>query len=219
MDNTLIKKAQQGDKKAVSTLLNKNINYIYWIAHKLSISNTNFEDLVSEGKIGFLKALGNYNLESNSEFLAYAYPYIKGEIWKYMSNNTFYVHLPDYKIRSYMRSKRQSKDPEKFKKFKSESLLSLDEITNLHAKSEFNEFKNVENHIFLTQLFRYCKLSKLETFILKRFYFDQMQLEEISALLNLEKSQVYKIKKNSIRKLRFELFNQDDEKICAADGR
>jgi DNA-directed RNA polymerase specialized sigma subunit len=46
-----------------------------------------------------------------------------------------------------------------------------------------------------------------------------MQLKEISALLNLEKSQVYKIKKNSIRKLRFELFNQDDEKICATDGR
>jgi RNA polymerase sigma factor (sigma-70 family) len=219
MDNTLVKKARKGDSKAVSTLLNENINYIYWIAHKLSISNINFEDLVSEGKIGFLKALGNYDPENTSEFLAYAYPYIRGEILKYMSNNTFCVHLPDYKIRSYMRLKRQSKSPEKFKKFKSESLLSLDEIKDLHVKSEFNCFENIENRVFLNQLFCYCKLSKLEIFILRKFYGDQMQLKEISTLLNLEKSQVSKIKKNSLRKLRFAVFSQDDEKICVADGR
>lgn len=74
MDNTLLKVAKYGDKKAVSTLLNQNINYIYWIAHKLSTSNISFEDLVSEGKIGFLKALKNYDTENTSEFLAYAYP-------------------------------------------------------------------------------------------------------------------------------------------------
>lgn len=64
-------------------LIKDNENLIYKITHYF----TNYpskEDLFQVGCIGLIKAYHNYNNQFNTKFTTYAYPYILGEIKKYI---------------------------------------------------------------------------------------------------------------------------------------
>ena len=67
----------------LSRLINDNENLIYRITHYFS-NYLNKEDLFQAGCIGLIKAYQNYKEEFGTKFSTYAYPYILGEIKKYV---------------------------------------------------------------------------------------------------------------------------------------
>lgn len=59
---------------------------VYSIAKKYSYNN-DIEDLYQVGMIGLFNANKKFNPEFNIKFSSYAYPYIQGEILKYVKEN------------------------------------------------------------------------------------------------------------------------------------
>lgn len=219
VSKSILISAKNGDKLALEELVNKNIKYIYWVAHKFCSKN-NFEDLVSEGKIGFLKALKKYNIESSSEFLAYAYPYIKGEILNYINKNIFCVHMSDSQIRNYLKLKKQSGNLKEFINFKSESIIPIDNMRDiLHARDSMEDInKKIDSNIFWKDLSNKYNLSFTEVYILKKFYVDMLSIREISKLLHMKKSQIANVKKLALTKLRTMITTQNSNYYLVAEG-
>ena len=62
-----------------------NSNLIYSIIHKFK--GGDIEDLYQAGCLGLINAYKNFNPAYKTKFTTYAYPYIMGEITKYMANN------------------------------------------------------------------------------------------------------------------------------------
>ena len=67
----------------LSKLIVDNENLIYRITHFFN-NYSNKEDLFQVGCIGLIKAYNNYKDDYNTKFTTYAYPYILGEIKKYI---------------------------------------------------------------------------------------------------------------------------------------
>lgn len=67
----------------LSKLITDNENLIYKITHYFS-NYSSKEDLFQVGCIGLIKAYKNYKEGYNTKFTTYAYPYILGEIKKYI---------------------------------------------------------------------------------------------------------------------------------------
>lgn len=64
----------------------KNKNLIYKIAQNFK-TNDNFDDLFQVGFIGLIEAYNNYDSSYGTKFSTYAYPYILGEMKKYVREN------------------------------------------------------------------------------------------------------------------------------------
>lgn len=68
-------------------LIVENANLIYKIANTYRNSGIDMDDLKQQGRLGFIQAYHNYNPSYNIKFTTYAYPYIQGEISKYVREN------------------------------------------------------------------------------------------------------------------------------------
>lgn len=67
----------------LSKLITENENLIYKITHYFA-NYSSKDDLFQVGCIGLIKAYKNYKDDYNTKFTTYAYPYILGEIKKYI---------------------------------------------------------------------------------------------------------------------------------------
>lgn len=68
-------------------LIIDNAKLIYKIANMFKNSGSDMDDLKQAGKLGFIEAYKNYDPSYNVKFTTYAYPYIYGEISKYVREN------------------------------------------------------------------------------------------------------------------------------------
>ena len=62
-----------------------NKNLIFSVIHRFK--SDDYDDLYQAGCLGIIKAYNSFNDELNVKFTTYAYPFIVGEIYKYMTNN------------------------------------------------------------------------------------------------------------------------------------
>lgn len=83
----LIKKAQNGDKEALETLISENIGLVKNIARRFFGRGTEYEDIVQIGTIGMIKAAKSFDESYNTVFSTYAVPLIIGEIRRYFRDD------------------------------------------------------------------------------------------------------------------------------------
>ncbi|MDU7066740.1 MAG: sigma-70 family RNA polymerase sigma factor [Clostridium perfringens] len=81
---------QQGDKRALDKLLEKNDKLIYKIASKFysdKTSSIEFDDLLQEGRIGFILACNKYDCEyiKKTKFITYAFYWIYQKIHRFIT--------------------------------------------------------------------------------------------------------------------------------------
>lgn len=81
---------QQGDKRALDKLLEKNDKLIYKIASKFysdKTSSIEFDDLLQEGRIGFILACSKYDIEyiKRTKFITYAFYWIYQKIHRFIT--------------------------------------------------------------------------------------------------------------------------------------
>jgi RNA polymerase primary sigma factor len=81
-EEELFKKVDDGDKKAISELLNANLFLVESIAKRYEDNSRDFpyKTLVKIGKDGLKKAIGKYNPSSQYKFSTYATWWIRQEI-------------------------------------------------------------------------------------------------------------------------------------------
>ena len=72
-------------KGNLQEIIYDNRNLIYSIVHKFG--GNDFDDLFQAGCLGLIKAYQSFNDNYDVKFTTYAYPFIVGEIYKYLCNN------------------------------------------------------------------------------------------------------------------------------------
>lgn len=82
-----IKQAQNGDDAAKTALLEHNMPLIKSIARRYINKQIEYDDLMQLGRLGFIKAINNFDLNYGVRFSTYAVPMIAGEIKRYIRDN------------------------------------------------------------------------------------------------------------------------------------
>lgn len=89
MDETLklIMYAKQGDKDALSKLIEDNKGLIWSIVRRFSNRGHEIEDLFQIGSIGLIKAINKFDCSFNVRLSTYAVPVIMGEIKRFLRDD------------------------------------------------------------------------------------------------------------------------------------
>ena len=84
---TLIFKAQAGDKAAMETLVEENSALVWAVARRFLGRGAEADDLYQLGCLGFLKAVEGFDLNYGTRFSTYAVPKISGEIRRFLRDD------------------------------------------------------------------------------------------------------------------------------------
>lgn len=79
-----LKKLAQGDEKARDVLIERNLRLVAHIIKKFEGSGDDFDDLISIGTIGLIKAVNTFNGKKSTRLATYASKCIENEILMYM---------------------------------------------------------------------------------------------------------------------------------------
>lgn len=94
----LFKRAQEGDKEALDSLILANNGLVVYVIKKFLNRGLDFDDLLQEGRIGLMTAILRYNYQKGYRFSTYATWWIKAFIQRAINKTSSSIRLPDYKI-------------------------------------------------------------------------------------------------------------------------
>ncbi|ACB84893.1 RNA polymerase sporulation sigma factor SigE [Natranaerobius thermophilus] len=86
-EKDLLEKLKAGDKKVRSTLIERNLRLVVYIARKFENTGVNIEDLISIGTIGLIKAVNTFDPQKKIKLATYASKCIENEILMYLRRN------------------------------------------------------------------------------------------------------------------------------------
>lgn len=76
------------DMQVKSTLIERNLRLVVYIARKFENTGVNVEDLISIGTIGLIKAINTFKIDKNIKLATYASRCIENEILMYLRRNS-----------------------------------------------------------------------------------------------------------------------------------
>ena len=212
--------------KNIEDLIIENERLIYNIINKYK-NHFELDDLYQVAVIGILKAYKKYNKNYNTKFTTYAYPYILGEVIKYINEfrnikinkNSKLLYSKIMKAKETL-SQKMMKEPTNYEIALflelDESLIdevinantkidSLDKIIyeennsfDLYEKIGFND-KTIDNYSLIYEL---EKLSKEEKQIIKARYYEDLSQKEIANILGTYQVEVSRKEKKILKKLK-----------------
>ena len=84
----LVRKVHAGDEQARSTMIERNLRLVVYIARKFENTGISIEDLISIGTIGLIKAISTYRLDKKIRLATYASRCIENEILMQLRKNS-----------------------------------------------------------------------------------------------------------------------------------
>ncbi len=87
-EEELIERLAGGDTTVKSTLIERNLRLVVYIARKFENTGIYVEDLISIGTIGLIKAINTFNPAKNIKLATYASRCIENEILMYLRKNS-----------------------------------------------------------------------------------------------------------------------------------
>ena len=178
------------DKEAKSTLVEKNLRLVVYIAKKFDSSGVNIEDLISIGTIGLMKAVNSYNLDKNIKLATYASRCIENEILMFLRKNN--------------RVKTEISIDEPINTDAEGNDLSLADILGTETDGIYKEIEDEENKKILVNAID--SLNNREKTIMKlRYGFggrDELTQKEVADKLGISQSYISRLEKKVINNIR-----------------
>jgi RNA polymerase sporulation-specific sigma factor len=225
---TLIARAQQGDRSAAETLISENSGLIWSVVKRYIGRGAETEDLYQLGCLGFIKAVEGFDLEFGTQFSTYAVPKIAGEIRRFLRDDGMVKVSRNIKEQAItiktarnQLSTQLGREPT-IGEISAQTGLSLDEIVlaeaatssaeSIHRQAGEDGF-SLENiltdteseevlveKISLRQAIE--KLPDREKSVIKLRYFHGLKQDRTSKVLGVSQVQVSRIEKKALEKLR-----------------
>ncbi len=83
-ENELLLLKSQGSARAINSLIEHNLRLVVYIAKKFENTSVEFEDLISIGSVGLIKAVKTFNIDKNIKLATYACRCIENEILMFL---------------------------------------------------------------------------------------------------------------------------------------
>ena len=196
-EEKLLKKLMLDDQDAKKILVERNLRLVVYIAKKFENTGIDFEDLISIGTIGLMKAINTFNLDKNIKLATYASRCIENEILMQLRRNT--------KIRNEVSiDEPLNKDGDGNELLLSDVLGTDSDITS----------KAIEDEVDMKLLnIAINKLDDREKYIMQlRFGIDSDQKEktqkEVADLLGISQSYISRLEKKIMNKMKIEIMSK-----------
>ena len=203
---------------------------VIFIANKYS-NNSNREDLISQGKLGLLKAAKKYDETLGIKFSTFSEKYILGEILEYIRNDKSirvsrdFIRLKkkiDLTIKEYYEIKKRYPSIKEISYILKESENKIIEVLNINQNvSSLDETINESDNILLkdtiikkeniSQDDLIClkdalnDLSKEERNIINERYYNGKTQSELAKELNTSQVKVYRMEKKILDELNYKM--------------
>ena len=210
----------------INNLITENEGLIYKIITKYK-NYFELDDLYQVAVMGLIKASKNYNGEYNTKFTTYAYPYILGEVIKYINDfrsikvnkNTRNLYLKIMHAKEIL-SQKLMKEPSTYELSLyleiDENIIdevinanmtvdSLDKIISVDGKNLelYDKYGYVDNSIENYPLaLELAKLPPVERQIIIARYYENMSQKEVGDNLGMYQVEVSRQEKKILKKLR-----------------
>lgn len=207
-------------------IITENEGLIYKIINKYK-NHFEIDDLYQVAVMGLLKASKNYNSEYGTKFTSYAYPFILGEVIKYineyrnikLSKNNSKLYVKILKAIEVL-SQKMMKTPNTYELSlfleidettiediiaSHQTIESLDKVISedndnleLYNKFGYTDYY-IENYILISEL---EKLTEEEKSIIKSRYYDNLSQSETGEILGMYQMEVSRKEKRILSKLK-----------------
>lgn len=184
-------KSREGDIDARNILVEKNMRLVAHIAKKYTTSNLEYEDMLSIGTIGLIKAINTFNFEKGNKLATYASRCIDNEILMV--------------IRNIKKSANDVSLDEPIGKDKEGNEITFIDII---TSDDEDVVENITNKSYISKIYSVIDdvLNEREkTIIVNRYglYNNEIKTQqEIADELNISRSYISRIEKKAISKLR-----------------
>nr|WP_318710571.1 RNA polymerase sigma factor RpoD/SigA [uncultured Treponema sp.] len=129
-------KALNGDKKARDLILTSNMRFVIKVAAQYRNRGLDFEDLISEGYLGLMKALDHFDVVKGYHFISYAVWWIRQSILKAILDTGRTIRLPVNKEQE-LRQIKKAKNEINASGNKSEA-EELDEVASMLGMTQYH---------------------------------------------------------------------------------
>jgi RNA polymerase primary sigma factor len=94
----LARRAREGDEEARERLVMGNLRFVVSVAKQYQNQGLSLEDLINEGNLGLIKAVGIFDETKGFKFISYAVWWIRQSIMQAIAENARLIRLPLNKI-------------------------------------------------------------------------------------------------------------------------
>jgi len=95
-ERDLAKRVSEGDSQAKQRLTEANLKLVVSVAKRYLKSGVSFSDLIQEGNIGLMKAIGSFDYRRGYRFSTYAVAWIRQAISRAVERQCRSIRLPSY---------------------------------------------------------------------------------------------------------------------------
>ena len=203
-EKELALRIQNGDKNALEQLVGANLNFVAHLAKNYVGQGVDFDDLVSEGNVGLVKAASNYDPSCEHRFATYAAPAIRKAIERAISQQAGLYKVPQDALSEaeIKRSKAVSVDaPIPAGSQNNYNLLHI--VENKNAKQADDNLLLLDSAEKLSEIIDV--LDDREKQVISLIYgigTDHHTMAETGAIMDLKRERVRQIRDKALRKLR-----------------
>lgn len=196
-EEILIEKLSENDLESKQILVERNLRLVVYIAKKFENTGIDFEDLISIGTIGLMKAINTFNKGKNIKLATYASRCIENEILMQLRRNT--------KIKNEISiDEPLNKDSDGNELLLSDILGTDNDITS----------KGIEDEVDKRLLkFAISKLNKREKDIMKlRFGIEgngkEKTQKEVADMMGISQSYISRLEKRIMKKMKKDIMSK-----------
>ncbi len=196
-EEKLLQKLMLDDREARQILVERNLRLVVYIAKKFENTGIDFEDLISIGTIGLMKAVNTFNIDKNIKLATYASRCIENEILMQLRRNT--------KIKNEVSiDEPLNKDGDGNELLLSDILGTDNDVTS----------RAIENEVDMSLLkVAISKLDSREKYIMKlRFGIEgggkEKTQKEVADMLGISQSYISRLEKKIMNKMKKEIMSK-----------
>lgn len=228
--NELINRAQAGDKKAMSEIINSNMGLVWNITKRYGGRGYDIEELFQVGCVGFIKAIQKFDVSFEVQLSTYAVSMIMGEIKRFIRDNgaikvsrnlkelaVKIKEIQENQIKKGLEEFEIEKLAQKLNVQKEDIIMALDAalyVDSLDRKiseddnssigdklaSENDEYTDLLNKITIKNIIKILNDNERKVIIFR--YYKEKTQAEISKILGISQVQVSRIEKRALARLK-----------------
>jgi len=211
---------QQQTERVQKELLEGNLRFVITVAKDYQGQGIDMSDLISEGNLGLMKAIKNFDWSKGFRFISYAVWWVRQSILQCLNENARTIRLPVNVVQEVQRAKKQDKQIEDVNPKLSNlaHAVTFDNHINDEGDTMFDLLQDPDaimpdakldgDNMVKEQLIKIMEvLDKRENAIVRDYFGiagTPRTLEDIGGDFGLTKERVRQIKEKALRKLRNE---------------